>query len=270
MSNLQRLEHTLGPKLDRTLDEGSQSLDEIAIDLRAATAPENRTMGVHTTLAFLALALSRLGRTAEAEAELYKMVDAKFSISASGAWVGAAAAGSHMHDRSLSATLGAFFLDRGARSVADFGCGLGLYVRDFREVGLRAGGVDGNPSTSEISEGRCLQADLSRDFDFGTGWDWLLSLEVAEHIPREFEATFLGNIERHACRGIVLSWGNQDGEGHVNLRSQEEVEELFLARGFRSLRAEAAELRASAVLPWLQNTVLAFERDSSRLPPGGC
>lgn len=79
--------------------------------------------------------------------------------------------------------------------------------------------------------------------DFGTRWDWALSLEVAEHIPRELEANFVGNLDRHACRGLVLSWGNQAGEGHVNLRPLAEVEALFAARGFRSDAAAAAAMR---------------------------
>ena len=117
---------------------------------------------------------------------------------------------------------------------------MGLYVRDVRAAGLRAGGFDGNPSTSTITEGRCHSLDLSKGFDFGVYWDWVLSLEVAEHIPAQFEETFIDNLVRHACRGLVLSWGNQAGEGHVNLRPRHEVEALFAARGFRSLADEAS------------------------------
>jgi len=101
---------------------------------------------------------------------------------------------------------------------------------------------------------------LSQSLDFGTRWDWLLSLEVAEHIPRGFEGTFLENLDRHVCEGIVLSWGNQPGEGHVNLRSSAEVESLLAARGYRSVPPSAAALRRAATLPWLQQTVLVFER----------
>merc|ERR1712070_844723 len=170
-----------------------------------------------------------------------------------------------MHDAAFAAALVQFFQGRHVRTVVDFGCGLGLYVRDLRAADIRAGGFDGNPMTMQISEGRCLHADLSSRIDLGTRWGWALSLEVADHIQREFEATFLDNLDRHACAGLVLSWGNQAGEGHVNVRPSSEVQELLERRGFRLVQESTDLLRASATLPWLETTVLVFERD----PPLG-
>lgn len=194
----------------------------------------------------------------------------ELSIANNGIWVGAAAAGYHMHDVPFSAALVSFFRERGARTVGDFGCGLGLYIRDLRTAGFRAGGFDGNPATAEISDGRCQTADLSRKLDMGTRWDWVISLEVAEHIPRQFEATFIQNLLAHTCHGLVLSWGNQAGEGHVNNRAREEVETLFAPHGFRSNRSRAAALRSVAFLPWLQNTVLVLEREALLGHRAGC
>jgi tryptophanyl-tRNA synthetase len=37
-------------------------------------------------------------------------------------------------------------------------------------------------------------------------YDWIISLEVAEHIPEKYEAVYLDNIFRHAKEGIILSW----------------------------------------------------------------
>ena len=133
--------------------------------------------------------------------------------------VGVDAEGYHMHDSSLADAVAALLKQEGARTVGDFGCGLGFYVRDLRRAGLMVGGFDGNPDTAKLSEGRCQVADLSATLDFGTRWDWILSLEVAEHIPHEFEAAFVGNLHRHNRQGIILSWGNQAGHGHVNLKS---------------------------------------------------
>ena len=49
-------------------------------------------------------------------------------------------------------------------------------------------------------------------------YDWIISLEVAEHIPKEFESTYLDNIVRHAVEGIIISWAipGQDGVQHIN------------------------------------------------------
>lgn len=246
-------------KVDAVLADGA-SLESFEGDLRQTIlSPEQRSTSVPTARALLAVVLGRLGRSQEAEQEL-AMASHDLSIAPSGAWVGTEAAGYHMHDRPFADALITFFKSREATSVADFGCGLGLYVRDLRTVGFRSGGFDGNPATWEITDGRCLQADLSKDLDLGTRWDWVLSLEVAEHIPRQFEKSFLDNLERHACSGMVLSWGNQAGEGHVNLRTSEEVEDLMQQRGFESLPERSEELRAAATLPWLKTTVLVFQR----------
>ncbi|CAJ1436164.1 unnamed protein product, partial [Effrenium voratum] len=254
-------------KVDAILADGA-SLESFEGDLRRTiSSPEDRSTSVPTARALLAVVLGRLGRREEAEQEL-ALASQDLAIAPSGAWVGTEAAGYHMHDRPLADALITFFQSREAVSVGDFGCGLGLYVRDMRAAGLRAGGFDGNPATWEITDGRCLQADLSRHLDLGTRWDWVLSLEVAEHIPRQFETLFLENLVRHTCSGMVLSWGNQAGEGHVNLRTSEEVEAMLANYGFQSLRAATAELRALATLPWLQSTVLVFQRP--RLRSLGC
>lgn len=257
------LESMLGPKLDRTLAENESSLADLERDLRReASSPENRTMAESMARAFLALVLHRQGRDEEASIEMRRgfLMDG-LNISKNGAWIGANAAGYHMHDKPFADALVKFFQTRHARTVVDFGCGLGLYVRDLRAAGIRAGGFDGNPSTVQISEGRCLHADLSSKLDLGTRWAWVLSLEVAEHIPREFEQTFLDNVDQHACAGLVLSWGNQAGEGHVNVRPSSEVVELFKSRGFRLSEESTEHLRQAATLPWLQSTVLVLERD---------
>ncbi|CAE8607551.1 unnamed protein product [Polarella glacialis] len=266
------LEQALGPKVDASLADGEgTSLESFEASLRQTIqSPEGRSTSVQFARALLAVVLRRQGRMAESENELRQLASHDLSISPSGAWLGASAAGYHMHDRPFADALIEFFNSRQAETVGDFGCGLGLYVRDFRSAGLRAGGFDGNPATGEITEGRCLQADLSRELDLGTRWHWVLSLEVAEHIPRYFEDSFLANLDRHTCSGMVLSWGNQAGEGHVNLRTSSEVEELLSARGFRSLPLVARRLRAAATLPWLQNTVLVFERESSIDGIEGC
>ncbi len=60
-------------------------------------------------------------------------------------------------------------------------------------------------------------------------YDWVISLEVAEHIPAQFEAVYMDNIARHAREGVVLSWARpgQGGYSHVNNRPFEYVVKLF-------------------------------------------
>ena len=50
--------------------------------------------------------------------------------------------------------------------------------------------------------------------------DAVLSLEVGEHIPEDYEDIYLENLDRHADKIIILSWAvpEQGGFGHVNER----------------------------------------------------
>ena len=46
-------------------------------------------------------------------------------------------------------------------------------------------------------------------------------MEVAEHIPQQYEQIFLDNLVRLAKEGIILSWGvpGQRGHSHINLKN---------------------------------------------------
>ena len=57
-------------------------------------------------------------------------------------------------------------------------------------------------------------------------WDWVMSIEVAEHVPRSAEARFVHTILSAQPRGVVLSWAlpGQGGFHHVNCQSNEYVE----------------------------------------------
>jgi hypothetical protein len=81
---------------------------------------------------------------------------------------------------------------------------------------------------------------------------WELSLEVGEHIPREFEATFLDNVCRHCLVGTVISWADPGplGIGHVNCHSNDYLERQFADRGLLRQHDLESSLRQAASLPW--------------------
>lgn len=263
--DLADIELELGFKLDRVIAQGATLPDLEEKFRREVASPEDRVMLEATERTYLALVLKRMGQEMEAMAELRRARDShRIDISPNGAWQGTNAAAHHFHDTSFSQALVAFLKGRKTRNVADFGCGLGLYIKDLRLAGIRAGGFDGNPATREISEGRCAQADLSSEHDFGTDWGWVFSFEVAEHIPRQFEAAFLNNLDRHACDGVIISWANQWGIGHVNNRPPEEVQQLFEELGFEKLHWGTSALREAAKLEWFKTNVQVFKRIQPR------
>ena len=72
-------------------------------------------------------------------------------------------------------------------------------------------GYDGALDIDTLSRGFIQHADLSEEgLWLGRRWDWVMSVEVGEHIARENEDYFLDNLVRHACRG---GEGGEDGVG---------------------------------------------------------
>ena len=60
--------------------------------------------------------------------------------------------------------------------------------------------------SEETSEGRVTYLDLTLP-QYGLPlYDWVMSLEVAEHIPPKYEHIYIDNIVRHAKEGVILSW----------------------------------------------------------------
>ena len=96
-------------------------------------------------------------------------------------------------------------------------------------------------------------------------YDWVLSMEVLEHIPAQFETTVLDNIDRAAGHGVVLSWAvpGQDGFHHVSNRSPTYVEQTMLNRGFTMDLNTSLALRNTATLSWLRRNIMVFIRRSS-------
>ena len=75
------------------------------------------------------------------------------------------------------------------KHVGSFGDGPGEYKRLLDETGLLASytAYDGSPYAAENSGGRVSHLDLTIAAFGLPAFDWVISLEVAEHIPAQFE-----------------------------------------------------------------------------------
>ena len=89
------------------------------------------------------------------------------------------------------------------KRVVSFGEGPGVYkqfILNLNEVnGYDA--YDGAPFIEEATNYYVRFLDLSVPVYHIKKYDWVLSLEVAEHIPREFESVVIDNLVRHAKEG---------------------------------------------------------------------
>lgn len=207
---------------------------------------------------------------------LYKQITAqieckmKNKVASTGGWCAETSvenSGEHQTDIKLAEVLAEFFK---GKYVASFGDGPGRYKHLLLNTGLLKGydAFDGAPFSENTSEGRVQYLDLTLP-QYGLPlYDWILSLEVAEHIPEEYEDTFLDNIVRHAREGVVLSWAKpgQGGFSHVNTRSFEYVKDSMEKLGFVHDIEASERLKKSASLAWLQwNTNVYRRKDSGEI-----
>jgi len=149
--------------------------------------------------------------------------------------------------------------------VLELGAGLGCYTHYFQDSKKITSitGYEGAANVEEMSEGFIHQADLTKKQDFGgMQYDWVLCMEVAEHIPPQFQYMFLLNVLSPATKGVVLTWGipGQSGRGHVNLRTNDYVIDLMRGIGFDYDAGDSQYLRDEALSSWFKNSAMVFRK----------
>lgn len=164
------------------------------------------------------------------------------------------------HDAQLAAALVEFFREQ---TVIDFGCGTGFYVHAINET-ADCRGYDGNPNTPDMGGVACEVLDLAEPVEVDPA-DWVLSLEVGEHLPRQYEATFIENLHKHNRQGIVLSWARpgQGGIGHCNERSQDYLSEIFESLNYVRDRQQETAFREVAQRHWFRNNIMVLRKTGS-------
>jgi len=177
------------------------------------------------------------------------------NIAETGAWHGNANE-LHAFDLNLANALAAIFK---GNTVIDLGCGQGRYVNIFNRKGIRAVGCDGNPVTGVLPN--CKVHDLTTPLNVPAA-DYVLSLEVGEHIPPHLMQGFINNVHRLNKKGVIISWAipGQGGDGHFNELPNEDIKAIFKELGYTNTLEKETNLRNAATLWWFKNTLMVFDR----------
>jgi SAM-dependent methyltransferase len=150
-----------------------------------------------------------------------------------------------------------------ARSVLDVGCATGHFLRAFAEAGIDDFlGIDGDYVPRHqlaIDERRFRAVDLAAGFDLGRRFDLVISLEVAEHLPRASADRFVASLARHGST-ILFSAAIpfQGGDGHLNEQWPSYWAERFERHGYRAYDVVRPALWGMPEVEWWyrQNAVL--------------
>ena len=167
-------------------------------------------------------------------------------------------------------------------SLLDLGAGSGQYGYCFnhsecaKDLGVVWQGFDGalnaeeftrNARASEVPELPVVKhANLAEPLALPAA-DWVMSLEVGEHMMPESTVQFIANLHRSNREGVVISWARasptwQHGFHHVNNHDNDEIVCLFQRIGYEYDRF-SSELGREAALnegvnTWFWQSFMVF------------
>lgn len=158
-------------------------------------------------------------------------------------------------------------------SLADVGAGVGQFCTALRseDATLRCASYDGAGNVEGVTEGYVRWIDLTTPLALPAA-DYVVSLEVGEHVPNWAEPMMLRNLHAMNCRGIVLSWGRYTrgarGHGDVNYHTREYFIGVLEALGYRHRADVGPRYLRQALRPrhfWFDNNLVGvFERITPR------
>ena len=119
----------------------------------------------------------------------------------------------------------------------------------------------GTGNIAKLTNGRVKPADFTRPLQTHVH-DWVLSLEVGEHLPSSCLGTYRELLHRSNRRGILLSWARpgQGGRCHVSLREPAWVVSSFESLGYAVDHPATEQARSAADLKWMQHNFLVLRR----------
>ena len=128
------------------------------------------------------------------------------------------------------------------RTVLDIGCGTGLSLDYFEEIGIQAWGVEGNlailDGPSQIKQ-HIMVVDFTKQWlECPVKMDLIWCVEVIEHIHPQHESNIIRSICSNAAQVVFLTAAKPDqpGYNHVNCRPQEYWINKFEGNGLKYVK----------------------------------
>lgn len=156
------------------------------------------------------------------------------------------------------------------KSVIDFGCGIGLYLKKFQDRGVKdLVGIEGSSVAlkySIVNRNLIRLHDLRFPLSLGRRFDLALCIEVAEHIHEAYEDVLLDTI---CSAANIIAFSSPEpsftGWHHVNEQPRTHWISKMGLRGFIfdpqvtwKLKKRIGQLE---YIPWVKNNLMIFLRE---------
>ena len=176
-------------------------------------------------------------------------------------------AGGHMSVTHTDVGALEFLESRGAFSLLDVGCGPGGQVQEAMNRGWSAFGIDVDVSLLSCVQGKgppnVAIIDLAdQPVIFHRKFDVVWSVEVAEHIPEQFEENYITTLVENCKEYLVMTASNIPMPLHFNCKPREhwiaqiEKQGLTYNEGLLKQLLEASTMKGE----FLRDTGMVFYR----------
>lgn len=158
-----------------------------------------------------------------------------------------------------------FIKDENMQSLSDFGAGQGQYGVQIQKTFPQSfiyRGYDGAGDVEIFTQSFLSFFDLTIPLKLPLS-DWVMSLEVGEHIPSHQEGMIIRNLHAHNCKGIILSWSvaGHGGHHHVNLHNNQYLIDIFSELGYENDVESANLLKSDIPKMWeFLRKIMVFRR----------
>jgi hypothetical protein len=145
--------------------------------------------------------------------------------------------------------------------VLDVGCASGLYLKAFQMNGTDGVGIEGSTIPERqlmVPKEYILKEDLRFDVGKHLDCNFVMSIEVAEHIEEEFSDTFVRNLTKHRADTIFMTAAppGQGGDAHVNCQPKEYWVEKVEKNGYTNTLEYDDEIKAACQLAGAENAFI--------------
>lgn len=158
-----------------------------------------------------------------------------------------------------------------AKSVVDFGCGVGTWLKHFKDHGAeKIVGYDCNRVAQRhlIISHECIRqgCDFTAPFAFVENVDLAISLEVAEHLPEESADVFVSMLAKAApCVVFSAALPSQTGVCHINEQPLSFWNDLFKKKGFEFFDPIRPRIMNNQDVQWWYRQNIVVYVDSAHL-----
>ena len=154
------------------------------------------------------------------------------------------------------------------QTVIDIGCGVGVYLAEFKKFKIEISGFDGSPAAIADSLVKDIKLhDLCQPLKLNRQFDLCLCFEVAEHLPKSCAGVLVETLARLSQTIIFTAATPGQGPkniGHINEQPFAYWIELFQQRKYLINQALTEKIRQEMinrkVVWWLTKNLLIFEK----------